>query len=115
MLKEQMSKQLSRAGPPFVAVAGINCNHNLPKVEGCQGPTYRILNMMDLDGRGESAHATRTFSLQFPLGGFSHSEIKIAHCSCSVRGIDSSSQSNYIRNFRNDQYKCRPLQCLQGL
>src|SRR5258708_36326556 len=77
--------------------------------------TYRILNMMDLDGRGESAHATRTFLLQFPLRGFSHAEIKIAHCSGSDHGIDSSPQSNSSRHLRSDMHRCRPLPCLQEL
>jgi len=73
------------------------------------------LGQVVLDGRWESAHSTRTFSLQFPLGGFSHAEIKIADCSGSDHGIDSSPQSNSIRHFRRDLYRFRSLPCVQEL
>ena len=61
---------------------------------------------MDLDGRRESAHATRIFVPQLPRGGHRNAEITIPHCPFTTLIGDSSPQSGCTRHFRSDLYRC---------
>jgi hypothetical protein len=96
-------------------VAGVYCTNNLPKVEKCQGLTYLIINMLDLDGCGESAHATRIFLPQFLSEDYRHAEITIPHGSFTNLAVVTSHQSNVVRRFRRNLHGCRPMSRLQEL
>jgi hypothetical protein len=74
-----------------------------------------MINVLNLDGCGESAHATPIFLPQIPLGEYEHAEIKNSHRSFTSLVVVASHQSNVVRHFRSDLHRCRPLPCLQEL
>ena len=96
-------------------VAGSYCTYHLPKIEKCQGLTYRILKVIQLDGLEESVHATRIFFPQTPLGGYSHAEISIPDRPFTNFVGDPPHQSSSTRHFRSDLHRRRPVPRLQEL